>query len=450
MKDKKFLVIIGGGIFLFVVLILILVLSTRGGSNTQPANKEQEKKSITLTWWGFEEKEAIEALIKEYQQKNPEIKINYIQKDKNSLERYQNEINEAIANKEAPDIWMIRQDWLPYNYKKLEPIPDSVIKKEDYEKKFFPIVKSTMTIKKDNEEKIYGIPFSVDSLILIYNEKIFREADASLEITTWEDFGKAISDITKRDGKEIELAGAAIGTAYNINYAFDILSLLMLQNGTEMVSENQKEATFNLTNSKDNKNYYPGTAALEFYTSFALPKKKYYTWNNSMKNSQELFIKGKVGMIFGYLEDYWKIKKKAPKLNVGILPMPQTAPDVNINYVRFWANVVSKDSSYREEAWNFLKFCLDKEIINKYYDYKKEKSEAIISSMPEIAENYTNNPENKIIINQAKTAQDWYKGNVLKMEKLFLSMINNVNKGQPAQLSIDSCAKKANTILNQK
>jgi len=57
-------------------------------------------------------------------------------------------------------------------------------------------------------------------------------------------------------------------------------SLLMLQNQTKMISEDLGQASFNLpTKDSSGKDIYPGTKALDFYTSYSNPSSPNYTWN---------------------------------------------------------------------------------------------------------------------------------------------------------------------------
>jgi len=223
----------------------------------------------------------------------------------------------------------------------------------------------------------------------------------------------------------------------------------MLQNKTQMLAENKKEVYFNRFETREGKTYYPGTEALKFYTSFALPKKTTYSWNETMKNDREEFINNKVSIIFGYSQDIAEIKKRAPRLSLRVAPVPQVKEGDKIAYGSFWAQVVSRNSPHQEAAWDFLKLYLNKDIIYKYYDLKAEKGELAAAPLKEIAQNQSSKSDLGPIIKQADYATSWYQGDADKMQKIFSQMIAAVIGGQSPQAAIDAAAKNANKMLDK-
>lgn len=439
MKDKKFFII--GGLIVILIVIIVLVFSF-GKKTTQPPTT----KEVELVWWNFgEEKSLYEPLINAYQKKNPKVKIRYIKKNYKSLEEYQNETVNALADGTGPDIWTIPKDWVLKHYKKLSPLPKNIGNSEKLTNQFFPVVKKKILIN----NQVYGIPFDIDTLVLICNLKHFNQEDIEREIPTWDIFVKDVEKLTKREDNAIRRAGTALGTSYNVNHSFDILSLLMLQNGTKMISENKKEAYFNRSEEKEGKVYYPGTEALKFYASFAWPNKKSYTWNNSMKNSLEEFIAGNVSILIGYLSDVKTIKRRAPKLEIEILPLPQTEIGAEINYSNFKCHTVTKNCTSPEIAWDFLVSCLNPETLNEYYATNTNNGENKISALKEIAQSQKSLlTHGDQIIKQMETAQDWDKVDYFKIEQIFMKMINAVNSGQAPQAAIDAAAKDVNYLLS--
>jgi len=74
----------------------------------------------------------------------------------------------------------------------------------------------------------------------------FNTAGISQSPKTWEEFLAVVEKtIIKDDRDNIIQAGAALGTARNINRSTDILSLLMIQSGAQMIDSNNAKATFN-------------------------------------------------------------------------------------------------------------------------------------------------------------------------------------------------------------
>ncbi len=84
---------------------------------------------------------------------------------------------------------------------------------------------------------IYGIPLTVDTMALFYNEDLLANAGIAQPPTTWDEFKKDVERLTRIDEyNNIIQAGAALGTSENIYRAGDILAMLMLQSGCSIVN----------------------------------------------------------------------------------------------------------------------------------------------------------------------------------------------------------------------
>jgi multiple sugar transport system substrate-binding protein len=86
--------------------------------------------------------------------------------------------------------------------------------------------------------KVYGLPLSVDTLAMFYNKDLFNNAGISQTPQYWnKEFLQDVKKLTKQDPKKgIIQAGAALGGSTNINRFSDILSVLMMQNGSIMMT----------------------------------------------------------------------------------------------------------------------------------------------------------------------------------------------------------------------
>lgn len=220
----------------------------------------------------------------------------------------------------------------------------------------------------------------------------------------------------------------------------DILSLLMLQNGTEMTAANSL-ATFDKP-LRRNAEYFPGEEALRFYTDFSNPAKEVYTWNASMPDAEESFIEGKVGFFIGYSYEIERIRNRAPQLNFGIVSIPQVALDNTINYGNYWVEVVSKKSEYPAEAWDFILFIANNERVKKYLEITKKPP-----ALKKLVEQYKNDPELGPFALQSLTAKSWYKGkDSTVVENVFSEMIDAVVDGRS---TIKEAIKAAVGQVNQ-
>ena len=445
---------------LFLSLILILILTTGFGckGNKDPEAEQAILEKINLNIWGlFDSSSAFKSVISKYQLMHPNVKINYT---KLRWEDYEKKLVEAWANNTGPDIFVVHNSWVNGYENKIMPMPASVklpfvyetggFKKErTVEMKTLPTL-TTQYVKDNYPDVVYsdvvknnqilGLPLSIDSLALFYNKDHFNAAKITTPPKTWQELTEMVKNLTQQnDEGEIIRSGIALGGSKNINRSNDVLSLLMLQNGTQMTERNK--VVFNKYSSYD-RNFYPGEQALRFYTDFALPSKEVYTWNKDLPEATELFSAGKLSMMFGYSYQIPQIRAQAPKINFGLAPMVHINIDgtdalgLPVNWANYWVYTVFKRTNHPQEAWDFLNTLATKtyqteENKTRYYveDYISSTSNppALRSLINKYKENY---PEKALFADQTLTAQSWYRGqDANHMNTSFKQMISEVIAG---------------------
>lgn len=444
-----------------LMLIFLMVILVAGGykCGVPEGLTEGSPKPITLTWWKvWEEKNNVNSLIDAYQKLHPHIKINYRTL---SYEEFNSTLINALAVDRGPDIYSIHTTWMADYKDKITPLPeqismdyqvikDSIIKKETFTEKR---QRTTLTYKDlrnlfpdvvyNNQyidNKIYGLPMSIDTLALFSNRDLLNNAGIINPPKTWTEFQEYVAKLTKKNlAGEIIQSGTALGTGNNVERAVDILSLLMLQNGTPMTNSRGR-ISFDMD--KENK----AAQALDFYSSFANPQKGIYSWNDTMDNSLQDFINGKVAFFIGYAYHLPTIQSRAPGLNLEISPMPQTSADDNsrINFASYWVETVSNKSVHADEAWDFILFVTTDQAQNKKYLDATKKPVALKTLITKQAEDYTMGA----FASQILTAQSWYKGrNVDQAEKIFLQVIeDNVTGKKPSNLLMSDAASKIDSF----
>ncbi|HAV11627.1 MAG TPA: hypothetical protein DCX32_03745 [Candidatus Moranbacteria bacterium] len=324
---------------------------------------------VNLEIWGlFDDSKAYEEIITEYKKINPYVgEIKY---RKFTPETYKRDLIDAMASGQGPDIFLIQNTWTPSFGTKIEPAPENILRDSDIRSGFVDVVFNDFV----NQEKVYGVPLSVDSLALYYNRDMFNAAGITSPPKTWEEFNEAVRKLTKLDSQgEIVQAGAALGTALNINRSTDILNLLMLQNGVQMTNSQNTKATINVgVVGSDGNVVKSGENSLGYYAQFANVRSPFYTWNNKQHNSIDAFSEGGVAMMLNYSWQREAIMNKNGKLNFGIAPVPQFNETKPINYANYWGYAVAKNKNSTvivegqtiqvpnqarvHEAWQFLKF----------------------------------------------------------------------------------------------
>jgi multiple sugar transport system substrate-binding protein len=450
-----------------IALIIFVFLATSGlGCKGTSTEVEQAIQPVNLVYWRvFDDGDSMGDIIAAYNAIHPNISISY---RKLRIEEYENELLNAYAEDRAPDLFSIHNTWMRKYENKIVPLPPSITL--PYETIQGTIQKQTviqlrtipsLTVRElqanfvdaipydvliDNQ--IYGLPLALDTMVLFYNKDFLNNAGIPQPPTTWTEFREQVKKITKQDKQgNITQAGAAIGTNANVERSIDLLSLLMMQNGTVMSDANGYPRFGEIPPGQADQSFVPGEEALSFYTDFASPSKEIYTWNNTMPDSLEAFISGNVGFFFGYSYQLSTIKARAPKLNWGIVKMPQIEGAAQeINYANYWNEAVSKKSQHQSEAWDFIQFATKAENAQKYLA-KTAKPTALRSLIPTQLEDINLNA----FASQVLTAKSWYRGDDAPVaEKAFGDMIDSVVAGTATpHEAISLAVSKINQTINK-
>jgi len=428
--NKKLLIILISGISILVFLTVILILKNLGGPNAG--------QRVTLEFWGvFDDRTAFDGVIRDFQAQNPGVTVVYRQF---SFEDYEKEVVNALAAGTGPDIWMIHNTWLPKHFDKLVPLPAEIPGTEqplmtfrDFQEQFVEVAVNDLTAG----GQIYAIPLYVDTLALYYNRDIFNSAGITLPPKNWEEFNDIVERLTRLDASgNIVQAGAAMGTSVNINRSTDVLSALMLQSGVRMTDIENTSATF----SRSVDNTPVGEITLRYYTDFANPNVRTYTWNNDQHYSVDAFTESKVAMMFNYSHQAGVLSQRASRLNYGITSMPQISETDKNNYANYWAVAVSKKSPASNEAWKFVSYLASQEGTSDYLAQTMRPS-----ARRDMLNVQRNDLTLGIFANQALTAKSWFQIDNSAIESIFAEMIDDVNFGR---LSIREALQKAESEVN--
>lgn len=454
---------------IFILALLVpLALSGCGLKQGNIGAMSELNEPITLKYWRvFDGEDAFKEIIQAYREIHPNINIEY---RKLRYEEYEDALLEAWAEDRGPDMFTIHNSWVNAYASKILPMPASLrlpyvaerdkrtgeVEKADYRQ---VATWSPNDIRTGFAEAVYqdvvregevmGLPLSVDSLALFYNRTMLDNAQITAAPKTWLEIKEAVKRLTLQDeAGDIVQAGIALGTADNINRASDILSLLMMQNGTQMVDASGREAMFHKASSfASDKSYRPGMEALRFYTDFALPSKEVYSWNEESPEASEAFVQGKLAMMLGYAYQLPLIRAQGAKINLGVAEAPHINQDgtdamgSKVNVASYWVETVSKKTKDENYAWDFLMFAAGDEQAIKYLN-KTRKPTALRSLVNEQAGEYDIAP----FANQVLTAKSWYQGkNPQAAEEVFREMISLVIEGKStAEEAIDYAAGKVN------
>ncbi len=428
-----------------IALSLLFVFIVTSGFGCKAVSTETKKASepIALEYWRvFDGPDAFQEIIDQYKILHPNITINY---RKLRIEEYENELINALAEDRGPDMFTIHNTWVKKYENKITPLPAQIsmvyqVEKTGIQTEIVPEIKTTKSLTPSDVQKlfadvvandvvvnnqIFGLPLSVDTLTLFYNKDLFNSAGIANPPQFWDQvFQQDVKKLTKQDPKrQIIQSGVSLGASKNINRFSDVLTALMMQNGSKILEDGKvvfSEIPENLSSS----GYNPGLGALIFFTDFSNPIKEVYSWNEALPNSLEMFISGNLAMTFGYSYDLPTIKSRAPKMNFAVVKLPQISGNPEINFANYWLETVSKKSTHQNEAWDFIQFATKQEQA-KLYLAKTKKPTALRSLIDE----QKNDPELAPFAEQVLTAKSWYHGkDPQSAENAIGEMISNAAK----------------------
>lgn len=430
------------------ILLLFVVLVSTGAGCTSGSSATLENVELNI-WRVFDDDDAFEQIINNYRAIHPNVTINYT---KLRFDEYEDELIRAFAENRGPDILSLHNTWLPEYQVLLEPMPDSIsltyqetqgtLRKEttvvsrteptmsmrELESTFVEQVARDVVLDYQVDpdvspvEKIYGLPLAMDSLALFYNKDLFNSAGIATPPQSWSQFQDAVISLTTYDSSgNVDQSGAALGTSSNVERASDIISLLMMQNGTQMTDDRNK-ITFNSIPSTAGEGVYPGFDAVSFYTDFANPTKEVYSWNNTFDSSFESFTSGETAMFLGYSYHIPLIQTASPKLNFGIAPVPQISGSREVNFANYWIESVASSSDYPEWAWDFILFETGEDQVVSFLETAEKPT-----ALRNLISSQLNDWYLGAFAEQTLTAQSWYHGyDSGVMEDIFEDLIDTV------------------------
>jgi multiple sugar transport system substrate-binding protein len=413
---------------LALVMLLTMGAGCFGGGDSGTATEQVE-----LNYWRvFDDEDAFDDIIKNYQALHPNVTINY---RKLRAEEYDAELVRAFAEGNGPDIFSVHNTKIGEWQSLMRPMPTAVnisyletvgtLRKEtiyvdrqeptltqkSLKQQYVDVVPADVIRpyqadpKESPEDRVFGLPLAVDSMALYYNKDLLDAAGIAEPPTTWEAFQEAVTKLTVIDASgNITQSGAALGTTENVERSADLISVLMLQNGTVM-ADDRGNVFINDIPDGTPQGLYPSVDAVRFYTDFANPTKEVYTWNDTFPGSFEAFVNGQTAFFFGYSYHLPFIKAAAPKLDYAVSSLPQIGGGRQVNYANYWVESVAKSTTHPDYAWDFVEFATSAEQVQSYLD-ASDKPTALRS----LINTQLNDEVLGIFAAQVLTAESWYRG----------------------------------------
>lgn len=352
------------------------------------------KPTVTLTYWGlWEPKEIMAPVIAKYESAHPGIKINYQMQSKTD---YRERLQSILARKDVqnmPDIMRIHQTWMPMFASEMEPAPADILSSDEFDKTFYKDALAGI----NSGGKVLGVPLMTEGLGLFVNNEILAATDSGIP-ATWDDLRKTAFSLTKWDEKgRITRSGMAMGTTNNVTFWPDILALLMLQNSVDLAKPN---ATI------DARGRNLGADALRFYTIFTTQDR---IWDKTLPPDIVAFATEKTAMMIAPSWQVHEIVVLNPKLDFSVHPVPQLTSQRRITWSSAWVEGVSKNSKYKKQAWEFLKYLSSQESLQTTYsEAAKVRPFGEIYSRRDMVQSLSGAKYVEPFVKQAEFGRSWY------------------------------------------
>ncbi|NJP94745.1 extracellular solute-binding protein [Nonomuraea sp. FMUSA5-5] len=278
-----------------------------GGGTAAPPTQVSDPSKVSgeVTWWDTtrpdSEGPTFQALIKEFQAKYPQVKVNYVNVPSDQA---QNQFQTAAqAGSGAPDVIRSEVAWTSQfaSLGYLQPLDGTraVDKPDD----FLP---GPLSSTKFNG-KTYAVPQVTDTLALIYNKRLLKEAGH-------EEPPRTIAEL-KQTALDVKAKTGAAGLALNVDSYF-LLPFMYGEGGDLLDVANKKVVVNSPANVKAMQ------TVADLISSGAAPKP---ATTESYANAMTALKEGKAAMIYNgpwALSEIYQGKEFTDKKNLGIAPVP--------------------------------------------------------------------------------------------------------------------------------
>jgi multiple sugar transport system substrate-binding protein len=409
-----------------IVLIAIFAIAGIGGlvffSTYKPApDPTAVLYGDKVVIWGTFDKALINDFFFKITRENQAFEVvSYKQIEERS---FQEELLNAIADGKAPDLVIVPHTMLVTYRSKFQVIPYTTLPERTFRDTYIDGAEIFM-----RSDGTYAVPLAADPLIMYWNRDIFSESGIAIPPKTWETL---VSQTTRSINKvddwfNFTQNAIAFGEYSNVTNAKNILSMLMLQAGTDIVSESER-GTYSVTiNGSGHESLSPGIAALSFYTQFATPGKDTYSWNRAMNTDRTQFLSGKLGMYFGMGSERSSLEHDNANLNYDVARVPQGGgANVQRNYADFYGFAIPRASKNVQGAYAVATYLASPEQAKKFaelYDLAPVQRSLYSESNSE--------PFKDILYQSALISRGWLDPDPERSSDLFRSMIEDAALNQ--------------------
>jgi ABC-type glycerol-3-phosphate transport system substrate-binding protein len=408
------IVLIGG--FAALAILGLIFFSVYQSS----VDRDERSYGARVVIWGTLPRDAFRTVFNEVTANDKDFQVvEYVEKD---LRTFDLELLTAIAEGRSPDLIVLRSDAIVAHRGKLRGISYETVPERTFKDTYIDGAEIYLL-----SDGVYGLPFAVDPMVMYWNRDIFSSSGLATPPRTWEEL-VAITEpaITEVDASlGITRSALGFGEYANIRNAKNILSLLFLQSGTEIVTEAKDGYQITLEETRRG-GIPPADASLSFYTQFANPAGTEYTWNRALPQDRQEFASGDLALYFGLGSEYRAIDAANPNLNFDVTQVPQgSGATIKRGFGAFYAFAIPRASGNAQGAWQAARVLSGQATsaaLAEYLDLAPVHRSEIGKG--------SSDPYRQTLYTAALTARAWLDPDPAGSENVFKTMIEDVTSGR--------------------
>ena len=253
---------------------------------------------------------------------------------------FQSKLVNAIATNQGPDVVLVPQDIFLSVKSLLYPIPYTDYSQGLFQNSFAQAGEAFL-----GQDGVYAFPVIIDPMVMFWNRDLLSGAGLALPPKTWTDVLADVPKLTREDAnKNITQSSVAFGEWANVPHAKDILSMLMLQSGTPIVSVDSTGKLSSALLAQSSSGITPAVEALSFFVQFADPSKDIYSWNRSLPAADSAFLAGNLAFYFAPASETPSLRARNPNLNFAVAQVPQTGTTQSATFADVYGFGILKSS----------------------------------------------------------------------------------------------------------
>lgn len=338
---------------------------------------------------------------------------------------FDSDIVEALASGKGPDILLLPDNLILRHSDKIELIPYGSVPQRTFQDTFVQASEIYM-----RDQGLTALPFAIDPMVMYWNRDLFNNASVSQPPLYWDEFLTLAPKLTHHDQKTSEIKESAIsfGEYSNVQNAKDIIAMLFLQVGNNIVKMRSGKPVVELLDKNADKvtANQDVVSAFRYFMDFSNPLQNIYSWSRALPNSRDQFINGNLAVYFDYASAYKDIQLKNPHLNFAVAMVPQLrGTKVDITYARMHGLAVMKSSKNKQTAFVAVQRLLESEPSGQF---------ASTFSLPPVRRDLlSKRPTDStlsVFYDSAIRARTWLDPRPEESDKAFRTAVESVSSGR--------------------